>query len=175
LHEVIAHGPDAFGEVRGPGKTRGAGGLWLEFFHLDAEARLGGGGLLKIGAEPADETGAFLGGARGVELDEAKEDLFGWKVLGPTVGFGDGAIQIVVEVPKNRNQTVVVDDLAGGAERLAGAEFFEDVVHLGEGEVGVGFLAALAVSVELFAEAAEALALGFGGVGEWEGLEAASL
>ena len=35
------------------------------------------------------------------------------------------------------------------------------------------FLAALAVGVELFGEEADAFALGRGGVGEWEGFEAA--
>jgi hypothetical protein len=66
-----------------------------------------------------------------------------------------------------------VNDLAGGGERLAGAEFFEDIVHFGEREVGVRFLAAFAMSVELFAQEADALALGLGGVGKREGLEAA--
>ena len=68
-----------------------------------------------------------------------------------------------------------MNHLAGGAEGLAGAQFFEDVVHLGHGQVGMRFLAAFAVGVELFAEESDAFALGFGGVGKGEGLEAAGL
>jgi len=68
-----------------------------------------------------------------------------------------------------------VDDLAGGSQRLAGADFGKDVIDFGESQPGVKFLAAFAVHVELFGEEADAFALGFGGVGKWEGLEAARL
>jgi hypothetical protein len=54
-------------------------------------------------------------------------------------------------------------------------EFFEDVVHFGERQVWVRFLTAFAMSIELFAEESDALALGLGDVGKGEGIEAASL
>jgi hypothetical protein len=39
---------------------------------------------------------------------------------------------------------------------VGGAEFFEDVVHVGEGEVGVFGLLAFAVGVAFFGELADA-------------------
>src|ERR1019366_761122 len=145
LHQVIAHGTDAIGEVRRPGKARGAGGLLLFLLHLHAEAGLGGGGALKLGPEPSHQTGTFFGGTGGVKLDQAEKDVFGGQFRGPAVGLGDGAIQIVVEVSKDRYEAVVVNHLAGGRERLAGAELLDDVVHFGERQVGMCFLAAFAM------------------------------
>jgi hypothetical protein len=78
-----------------------------------------------------------------------------------------------VEVAENRDEATVVNNLAGRAEDLSGAKFLKNVVHFGESQVGVKLLAAFAVGVELFTEEANALALGLGGIGKGEGLEAA--
>ena len=120
LHQVVAHGTDALGKGKRPGKTHCAGGLLLFLLHLHAEACLGRGGALKFGAEPADEAGAFFGGTGGVEFDQAEKNIFGGKLRGPAVGFGDGVIEIVVEFAENRDEAAVVNGLAGGRERLAG-------------------------------------------------------
>jgi len=77
LHKVIAHGPDALGEVRRPRKTRGAHGLLLFLFHLRAETCLSRGGSLKFGPEPSDQTGAFFCGTGAIELDQAEKNIFG--------------------------------------------------------------------------------------------------
>jgi hypothetical protein len=58
---------------------------------------------------------------------------------------------------------------------MAGAKFFEHVVHLGKSEVRVSLLAALAVGIELFSEEANTLALWFGGIRERERFKTASL
>ena len=102
LHQIIADGADAFGEVRRPGEAAGAGGRLLFLFHLHAEAGLSAGGLLKFGAEPADQAGAFFGGTGIVEFDEAEENILGGEIGLPAVGGGDGGIEIVVEVAQNR-------------------------------------------------------------------------
>jgi hypothetical protein len=52
------------------------------------------GGVLEVGAEPADEAAAFFCGALVVEGDEAGEDFFVGEIGGPAVGVGDGALTI---------------------------------------------------------------------------------
>ena len=52
-------------------------------------------------------------------------------------------------------------------EGFACAEFFEQVIHAGDGDVGMGGLDLFAVGVEAFAEVADVLLLG--GSGIWEG------
>jgi len=42
-------------------------------------------------------SGLLLGGALGVERDEAGDDLGRWQVGGPAVGFGDRRIDLLVE------------------------------------------------------------------------------
>ena len=61
--------------------------------------RLGGGGGLVVGAEPADEAALFLGGAFVVEGDEAGEEgllqAFGIRMGGvEAVGEGDGGDEV---------------------------------------------------------------------------------
>ena len=114
LHQVVAHGADALGEGGRPGKARGAGRLGFFRAHLHTEAGLGGGDVLEFRTEPADQAGALFGGTDGVEFDQAEKNVFGGKILGPAVGFGDGAIEIVVEVAEDRDEAVVVNRLAGG-------------------------------------------------------------
>jgi len=84
-------------------------------------------------------------------------------------GSGDGAVEIVLDIFEDRHKATVVDDFTCGAERCAGAQFFEDVVHLRHREIGVCFLATFAVDVELFGEEPDAVALWFGGRGNGKG------
>ena len=86
---------------------------------------------MKFGPEPAHQTGALFGGADSVELDQMEENVLGGKIRRPAVGFGNGTIEIVVEIPENRDETAFVNELACVAERLTGAELIEDVVHFG--------------------------------------------
>jgi hypothetical protein len=144
------------------------------------------GGLV-VGSEPADQAVAFFFGALGVEFDEAFEDLvfevffvFGVGVLGfpvgdqvvPVVGGEDGAIEIVVDLFEGGDEGAIVILAIVVGEGLACADFFEEVVHAGDGDVGVGGLYGFAVAIELFAEVADGLFLFFGWGGEGEGSEA---
>ena len=90
-------------------------------------------GILVVGAEPADVAGLFLGGAGVVEGDEAGEE-FGfalgreWVQVGPTVGFQHGGIQLVVDLPEQGDEALVVEGFLFGVQRVTGAELFEDIV-----------------------------------------------
>ena len=104
-----ARGARAAREGARRGRARGSSSL-----RLHAEAGLGRGGLLEFRTEPADQARALFGGTGGVEFDQAEKNVFGGKIRGPAVGFGDGAIEIVVEVAEDRDEAVVVNRLAGG-------------------------------------------------------------
>ena len=117
MAEVIADGADALGERGGPGEAGDASGRLGLLLDFHAEAGLGFRGSLKFGAKPADQAGAFFCGAGGVEFDQAEEDVFGGKGGGPTIGFGDGEVEIVVKGAENRYEALVMDDLGGGPAR----------------------------------------------------------
>jgi hypothetical protein len=57
-------------------------------------------------------------------------------------------------------------------EGLPGAEFFQQVVHAGDGDVGMGGLHFFAVGIEAFAQVADFLFLLWGGIWEGERVEA---
>jgi hypothetical protein len=64
-----------------------------------------------------------------------------------------------VELLEDGDQAVLVDEFVlggkvGGGERAGvdGAEFFQHVVHVGEGQVGIFGLLALAMGVEFFGD-----------------------
>ena len=86
----------------GQGRRRRPEG-WGRLLPLSVKTGLGGDCPLKFGAEPADEAEAFFGGAGGVECDEAEEDALVREVGRPTLGFGDGAIQIVMEFTEDHS------------------------------------------------------------------------
>jgi len=98
---VVAHGADTFGKRRGPGAAGDADRLKFLLFHFHVQTDLGGGDLLEFGTKPAGQSGALFGGAGGVQFDEAEEDVFISEVDWPTVGFRDGAVDVVVDVAED--------------------------------------------------------------------------
>ncbi len=124
------------------------------------------GGVLEVGSEPADYAAAFFVGALVIKGDKAGKDFFVGEVGGPAVGIGDGGVEVVVNLAEDGDEALLVNRLFFGVERLAGAELFEDVVHAGHRERGMQLLLTLAMSVELFAEFANARLLDFTGI--WE-------
>ena len=102
-----------------------------------------GGRGLEVWAEVFDDALFFFGGALVVEGDEVLEELVVGEGGGPAVGVEDGGVEFVVELFVDGDEAVVVDGFVLGGElgggdfaAVGGAEFFEDVVHVGEGEVG---------------------------------------
>ena len=57
----------------------------------------------------------------------------GGREVAPSVGFGDGGVEVVVELAEDGYEAVFVGELFLGVERGAGADFFEDVVDVCEG------------------------------------------
>jgi len=57
-------------------------------------------------------------------------------------------IEIVVDLPQNGNQSVVVNATFFVGKRFPGTEFFEDVVHSRQGEIRMQFLLPLAMGIE---------------------------
>jgi len=80
-----------------------------------------------------------------------------------------------VQLLEHGDQSPIVNDLVLGRERLARAQLFEDVVHAGDGEIGVRGLLLLAVGVQLLGEVADACLPGCRSHWEWELLKAVSL
>jgi hypothetical protein len=89
----------------------------------------------------------------------------------PAVGVEDRCVEVVVELPKNRNEALLVDSPVSVVEWFSEAELLEDVVGGGEGEVWVEGLLALAMSVEFFAEEANSFNSAGTASREWERLE----
>ena len=73
-----------------------------------------------------------------------------------------------MELAEDGDEAVFVGELFLGVEKGAGAEFFEDVVEVGQRQLRVLGLLAFAVGVEGFGEVADARLLRFGRGGEWE-------
>lgn len=73
-----------------------------------------------------------------------------------------------MELSEDGDEAVFVGELFLGVERGAGAEFFEDVVAIGQRQLRVLGLLAFAVGVEALGEVADARLLRFGRGGEWE-------
>ena len=150
-----------------------------------------GCGCLVVRAEVADEAALFFGGSLVIEGDEVGEELLfecfgGGSTMGedvggwgggcdasPAVGFEDSGVEVVVNLLEDGDQSFVVGLPVLRVQGFTGAEFFEDVVYAGEGEVGMLFLLTLAVRVEAFAKVADALLeCAFIERGEWEGFKA---
>ena len=89
------------------------------------------------------------------------------------VRFCHGGVQLVVELPQDAHQALFVDAALFFGEGLPGALFFQDVVHIRHGQMGVQLLLPLTVGVEALAEGADVGFLGVGGGWEGEGFEAA--
>src|SRR5581483_3267871 len=117
--------------------------------------------VLIFGPQPADQPRALLAGAFGVERDQPFQNLFIAQVCGPAVSLSHSRIQIVVDLSEYRYQPLLVNGTFLVGERSGGAQFFEDVVHLGDRQVWIERLLAFAVGVERFAEGADASSLLF--------------
>ena len=88
--EELAQGAGLFGEGAGPGLFAGGRAGRAGVFEVGVEASGDPfGRALEVGAEPADAPRPLLCGARGVELEEAGEEVFVGERGGPAVGFGD--------------------------------------------------------------------------------------
>ena len=142
----------------------------------------GSEGLLEVGAEVADEAAAFWGfflGPLVVEGDEFFEELVVGEVMGEAVGVEDGGVEVGAELFEDGDEAAVVDLLVLGGEGgggegagVDGAELLQDVVHVGEREVGIFLLLAFAVGVEFFGDLADTLLSFSGAGGEGECFEA---
>src|SRR5690606_18333085 len=90
----------------------------------------------------------------------------------PAIGFGHGGVDAVVSVLEDADQALLVNDFIPALDRLARAQLFKHVVHLGERELRMRLLARLAVSIELFAEVSQFPSLCGAAARKWEWIEA---
>ena len=130
------------------------------------------GGRLVLGAQPADCALRLFGGALGVEGDQPRQDLLVGERDRPAVRVAHGRVQLVVDFTQHADQPLLVDRLVLGGQRLAGAQLLQHVVHVGQGQLGMLSLLALAVRVQLLGQGADARLLRVGGGGEGEFVEA---
>jgi hypothetical protein len=65
---------------------------------------------LILGAQPVDDAAFFVGGALGVEVDEAFEDFGVGEGGGPALGGEDGGVEVVVELLEEGDEALVVDE-----------------------------------------------------------------
>jgi hypothetical protein len=89
------------------------------------------------------------------------------------VGVKNGMIQFVVQFAEDRDQTLLAGRLLFGIEGFAGAQFFQDIVHPGQGQRRVLRLLTFAVRVELFSQITDAVGDFGGSIREREGFKAA--
>ena len=129
-------------------------GFWFDIDTCQGDlGRLGLGGGLIFGAQPADVSIPFFGGAFGVEGDEAFEDGFGdfgggfaRQVL-PAIGFKYGFVEFVVDLVEGGDEGAVVVCSIDIAKWCTSTQFFEQVIHSGDGDIGMGGLNLFAMSV----------------------------
>ena len=65
---------------------------------------------LVVRPQPVDDAAFFVGGALGVEVDEAFEDFGVGEGGGPAVGGEDGGVEVVVELLEEGDEALVVDE-----------------------------------------------------------------
>ena len=104
-------------------------------------------GVLIFGSQPADQAVAFFFGALGVEVDEVFEDLFVGDGVRPAVGVEDGGVELVVDVFEDANKGAIVVVAVFVGEGFPGSEFFEQVIHSGDGDVWMGGLYLFAMGI----------------------------
>ena len=76
-----------------------------------------------------------------------------------------------MQLLEHADQPLLVDLALLRRQRLAGSQLFEHVVHVGQGELGVLGLLALAVRIQFLGDAADAVLLRVGGGGEGKRLK----
>jgi hypothetical protein len=73
--------------------------------------------------------------------------------VAPAVGVENGSVEVVVEFLQDTGQPLLMGEFFFGVEGFAAAQFFQHVVHIGQGESWVcgwvGGLLAFAVRVDL--------------------------
>ena len=101
-----------------------------------------------------DMAARFLFGTLAVEVHEAGQDVFVSEIRGPAVGVGHGSVNLVMKVFQGADETLLMNLLILAVYGLSCLEFYEHVINLGQSEVGMGGLLALAVGVEFLAQLA---------------------
>ena len=76
----------------------------------------------------------------------------------PAVGVEDSEVEVVVDLFEGGDEGFVVVVAVGVGEGFACAEFFEQVVHAGDGDFAMGGLDLFAMSVEAMRKAYDPLA-----------------
>ena len=123
------------------------------FFHLDSQTNLAWlRSLLECGAQPSYNPAALFGLPFFIERNEAVQDVFRRQVGGPSVGVKNGCVEIVVDLAQDGDETLLMDRAACFIQFLSLAEFFEHVVHAGNGECREEFLLAFTVMIESLAQ-----------------------
>lgn len=68
-----------------------------------------------------------------VECGKAKNDVVVAQINGPTIGFGNGGVDLVVLVAQDADSPLVIDSPVLALDSVTGAELFQHATHLGQG------------------------------------------
>ena len=71
----------------------------------------------------------FFGYPLGIQGDQPLQDFLIAQRARPAVGGKDGLIEVVVDLPEDADEPLLVNQLLLVRKLLPGAEFFQDVVH----------------------------------------------
>ena len=107
-----------------------------------------------------------------IEGGQAGDDLIGGGALGPSIGLGGQAIDIVVQLAQDDDQPPAFDVLGRGVQRDSRPEIFEDVLEARQGQVRVLGQHPFAMRVQGFAREPQPSPDGFVTGREWKGVEA---
>jgi len=123
-------------------------------------------------AQPADAAAFFFTRTFQIEGGQAGDDLIGGGALGPSIGLGGQAIDIVVQLSQDDDQPPAFDVLGRGVQRDSRPEIFEDVLEARQGQVRVLGQHPFAMRVQGFAREPQPSPDGFVTGREWKGVEA---
>lgn len=128
--EGVLDGFGVLGAFFGPGRFGGLGcfgllgGFGVLVFGERELALLLLGSLrgLELGAEPADEAAGFFGGPLGIQGDQPLQDFLVAERARPAVGGKDGLVEVVVDLPEDADEPLLVNQLLLVRKFLAGAK-----------------------------------------------------
>ena len=123
-------------------------------------------------AQPADAAAFFFTRTFQIEGGQAGDDLIGGGALGPSIGLGGQAIDIVVQLSQDDDQPPAFDVLGRGVQRDSRPEIFEDILEARQGQVRVLGQHPFAMRVQGFAREPQPSPDGFVTGREWKGVEA---